>query len=151
MKIRPNRALIMQPRLWRRLERNAVAGHQKDLLDSLRTLAADHVPVGRIDLRTGPLKTAVLDLPSQRLVLGGFSPTTVDLLSRISCIEGAVALSGAGRYGPYWWIRLSAQGSEMALLAAQLRLQSVRPSAATSIRQRSIGAHPSPRRPSQPE
>ena len=81
-------------------------------------MAADHVPVGRIDLRTGPLRTAVLDLPGYRVVLGGFSPTTADLLSRIRCIKGTVALGDAGRYGPYWWIRLAAQGSGMALLAA---------------------------------
>jgi hypothetical protein len=109
-------------RQWRRLERRAVAAHERDLLAALHELCARHPVVTgvEVDPAAGPM--ARIGLGDRRLTLGPLAPVGLALLSRARRDGGTLGLDAVGRYGPYWWLRLSTAAQPVTLLGYTLRL-----------------------------
>jgi hypothetical protein len=117
---------VAAARVWRRIERRAVAGHDRQLLAALRLAVAARVPVlaaRAIPARPGGptvLGTAELTLPGRLLHLTGVTP-----LAQLDAtqIAGPARLAGAGRYGPYWWVQLASDDRpDVVVLARRVRL-----------------------------
>jgi hypothetical protein len=63
-------------------------------------------------------------LDDRRLVLGPLAPGGLALLLRARRDGGTLRLNAVGRYGPYWWLRLSTAGRPITVLSRTLRLYS---------------------------
>jgi hypothetical protein len=107
---------------WRRLERRAVAGYERDLLAAVSELCARHPVVTAIEVEPTAGRTARIELDDRRLMLGPLAPAGVALLARARRDGGPLRLSAVGRYGPYWWLRLSAAIEPVTVLTRTLRL-----------------------------
>jgi hypothetical protein len=109
-------------RQWRRLERRAVAGYERDLLAALAALCAQHPVVTGIEVDPVTGCTGNIGLGDQRLVLGPLGPVGLALLAQARCDGGILRLDAVGRYGPFWWLRLSMPVQPVTLLSYTLRL-----------------------------
>jgi hypothetical protein len=69
-------------------------------------------------------RTAKIGLGDRRLGLGPLGPVGLALLFRARRDGGILKLDAVGRYGPYWWLRLSTAAQPVALLSRTLRLSS---------------------------
>jgi len=58
------------------------------------------------------------------VLVGLLAPVGVALLSRARRDGGILRLNGVGRYGPYWWLRLSTAAQPVTLLSHALWLSS---------------------------
>ena len=114
----------MRARQWRRLERRAVAGYEQDLLTTIDELCAVHSVVTAIDVVPVAGRTAKIELDGRRLVLGPLAPVGLALLLRARRDGGTLRLNAVGRYGPYWWLRLSTAAEPITVLSRTLRLSS---------------------------
>jgi hypothetical protein len=101
-----------------------VAAYERDLLAALDELCARHAVV--IDIEVDPVagRSAKIGLGNRRVVLGLLAPVGVALLSRARRDGGILRLNGVGRYGPYWWLRLSTAAQPVTLLSHALWLSS---------------------------
>jgi hypothetical protein len=116
---------------WRRVERRAVADHERWLAAKLRRLAAAQVPVfwgaespaGQVTARTAGIVR--LRLAGWQLLLAGVAAGPRADLERAGR-QGRLRLNAAGRYGKLWWIEIvadgAAAGEKVVLLGSQLRL-----------------------------
>jgi hypothetical protein len=116
---------FLSRRVWRRLERSALRGHDRDLLGHLRELAARRPAVFDTD---GSWMSGVmaLQLSGHRLVLGGVHPSTAWDVFALALSPAPLELTQAGRYGPFWWIGLTGTGEgreEKVVLATHLHLR----------------------------
>jgi hypothetical protein len=109
-------------RQWRRLERRAVRGYERDLLAAVAELCARHAVVTGIELDPAAGRTARIGLGDRRLTLGPLGPVGLALLARARRDDGSLGLDAVGRYGPYWWLRLSTAAQPVTLLSYALRL-----------------------------
>jgi hypothetical protein len=114
----------MRTRQWRRLERRAVAGYEQDLLAAIEELCARHAVVTGIEVEPAAGRTAKIGLDDRRLVLGPLAPVGIAMLVRARRDGGILRLNGVGRYGPYWWLRLSTGADPITVLSRTLRLSS---------------------------
>ena len=114
----------MRTRQWRRLERRAVAGYERDLLAAIDEICARHCVVTAIELEPAAGRTAKIELGHRRLVLGPLAPVGLALLARARRDGGILRLNAVGRYGPYWWLRLSTAAEPVTVLSRTLRLSS---------------------------
>jgi hypothetical protein len=130
---------------WRRVERRAVAQHERWLAAKLGRLAANGVPVfqaaGRPADPAGRAATAgIVDLrlPGWQLLLGGVAAGPYAELEHAGR-RGRLRLDAAGRYGKQWWIEIvrdgAPAGEKVVLLGSHLRLTRTR------------GGHDAPRPP----
>jgi hypothetical protein len=69
----------MRTRQWRRLERRAVAGYERDLLAAIDELCARHSVVTGIEMEPVAERTAKIELDDRRLVLGPLAPVGLAL------------------------------------------------------------------------
>jgi hypothetical protein len=106
---------------WRRLERRAVAGYERDLLAALGELCARHTVVTGIEVDPVAGRIAKIGLGDRRLVLGPLAPAGLALLSRARR-DGSLELDAVGRYGHCWWVRLSTAAQPVTLLSYTVRL-----------------------------
>jgi hypothetical protein len=119
---------------WRRVERRAVADHERWLAAKLRGLAAARVPVfgtaesagGRATAPTAPTAGIVrLRLQGWQLLLAGVAAGPSADLQRAGR-RGRLRLGAAGRYGRLWWIEIvsdgAAAGEKVVLLGSHVRL-----------------------------
>ena len=113
---------MQSTRQWRRLERRAVAGYERDLLAAVDELCARRSVVTGIDVEPAAGRTAKIGLDDRRLVLGPLAPAGLALLSRARRDGGILRLSAVGRYGPCWWLRLSTAAQPVTVLSRTLRL-----------------------------
>jgi hypothetical protein len=116
---------------WRRLERRAVADHERWLAAKLRRLAAAQVPVfwaaesaaGQATARTAGIVR--LRLQGWQLLLAGVASGPRADLERAGR-RGRLRFGGAGRYGRLWWIEIvsdgAAAGEKVVLLGSHVRL-----------------------------
>jgi|HubBroStandDraft_5_1064220.scaffolds.fasta_scaffold13752_3 hypothetical protein len=124
-------------RWWRQAERRAVTDHERQVSQTLRRLAAARTPVLAAD--DGPHRQGAaaraglirLTLPGWEVALAGVAPGPRSAVAG----HGPMRLADAGRYGRFWWIRISAgpgHGRDRAimLLGSHLRLSPGRPGAA---------------------
>lgn len=100
---------------WRRIDRWLVADHQRRVANSLRRLAAARVAVlatvpALTDAQaSGPLAGLVgLAVPGWQLILTGVAPGPRTALASVA--GRGLQLSGAGRYGMFWWIEVACTG-----------------------------------------
>jgi len=114
----------MRARQWRRLERRAVAGYERDLLTAIDELCAAHSAVTAIEVAPAAGRTAKIELDGRRLVLGPLAPAGLALLFRARRDGGLLRLNAVGRYGPHWWLRLSTGAEPITVLSRTLRLSS---------------------------
>ena len=114
----------MRTRQWRRLERRAVAGYEQDLLTAIDELCAVHSVVTEVEVAPVAGCTAKIELDGRRLVLGPLAPVGLALLVRARRDGGILRLNAVGRYGPYWWLRLSTGADPITVLSRTLRLSS---------------------------
>ncbi len=114
----------MRTRQWRRLERRAVAGYERDLLAAIDELCARHPVVTGIEVEPAAGRTATIGLDDRRLVLGPLAPAGLALLFQARRDGGILRLNAVGRYGPYWWLRLSTATQPITVLIGTLRLSS---------------------------
>jgi hypothetical protein len=112
----------MRTRQWRRLERRAVAGYERDLLAAIDELCAGHSVVTAVEVAPVAGRTAKIELDGRRLVLGPLAPVGLALLLRARRDGGSLRLNAVGRYGPYWWLRLSTATEPITVLSRTLRL-----------------------------
>lgn len=106
-------------RAWRRLERRAVRGHERDLQRHVRELADSRPAVLHADAWSTS-GVVSLQLSGHRLLLGGVSPSRAwDLLAMT--ISTPLELTKAGRYGPFWWIAVGGE-EEQVVVGTHLRL-----------------------------
>jgi hypothetical protein len=118
---------------WRRVERRAVADHERWLAAQLRRLAAARVPVfgaaeTAADATARTARTAGivrLRLQGWQLLLAGVaSGPRADL--EHAGRRGRLRLGAAGRYGRLWWIEVvsdgAAAGENVVLLGSRVRL-----------------------------
>ena len=70
----------MRTRQWRRLERRAVAGYERDLLTAIDELCAVHSVVTAVEVAPVGGRTAKIELDGRRLVLGPLAPVGLALL-----------------------------------------------------------------------
>jgi hypothetical protein len=116
---------------WRRVERRAVADHERWLAAKLRRLTAAQVPVfWAAESAAGQAAawtTGIIRLRLQgwQLVLAGVAAGPRADLERAGR-QGRLRLSAAGRYGKFWWIEIvsegAAAGEKVVLLGSRLRL-----------------------------
>jgi hypothetical protein len=111
-------------REWRRMERRAVKGHERDLLAALEKLSSGRPEVTGIDVDPGTGLTVTMGLGRQQLVMGPLSPSSAAVVSRVRRDAEVVGFDAVGRYGPFWWIRLSTGCRPVTLLGRRLRLSS---------------------------
>lgn len=110
-------------RQWRRLEARALAAHHSDQLTVLRRLAATAEVIINMDTEQAPsLGVLRLQLPHWTLTLAGVAPATRTALRMWAEGIGELRLVQAGRYGPHWWITISADSSLVVVLGSRLRL-----------------------------
>ena len=114
----------MRTRQWRRLERRAVAGYERDLLAAIDEICARHCVVTAIELEPAAGRTAKIELGHRRLVLGPLAPVGLALLARARRDGGILRLNAVGRYGHFWWLRLSTATEPITVLSRTLRLSS---------------------------
>jgi hypothetical protein len=114
----------MRARQWRRLERRAVAGYERDLLSAIDELCARHCVVTGIEVEPVDGRVAKIGLGDRWLVLGPLAPVGLALLFRARRDGGILRLNAVGRYGPYWWLRLSTAAEPVTVLSRTLRLSS---------------------------
>jgi hypothetical protein len=112
----------MRTRQWRRLERRAVAGYERDLLTAIDELCAVHSVVAAVEVAPVAGRAAKIELDDRRLVLGPLAPVGLALLLRARRDGGILRLDAVGRYGPYWWLRLSTATEPITVLSRSLRL-----------------------------
>jgi hypothetical protein len=128
----PNASLGIRAR-WslRRVERRAVAEHERWLAAKLRRLAAARVPVFWVtesaanqaaDLTAGIVR---MRRPGWQLLLAGVASGPRADLERAGR-QGRLRLGAAGRYGKFWWIEVAsdgaARGEKVVLLGSHLQL-----------------------------
>ncbi len=111
-------------RRWRRLERRAIAAHQRELVSTLRRLGDEKTPVSRVEIVAGRTGTMLsLNLPHHRLALAGTAfGACAGLCPPHGLGSPAVVLSDAGRYGRAWWLTLSVGGGAVTVLGSHVRL-----------------------------
>jgi hypothetical protein len=114
----------VRARQWRRIERRAVAAYERDLLAAVDELCARHPVVTDIEVDPAAGRTARIGLGTRRLMLGPLAPVGLALLSRARRDGGILGLDAVGRYGPYWWLRLSTAAKPVTVLSRTLRLSS---------------------------
>ena len=112
----------MRTRQWRRLERRAVAGYERDLLTAIDELCAVHSVVTAVEVAPVGGHTAKIELDGRRLVVGPLAPVGLALLFRARRDGEILRLHAVGRYGPYWWLRLSTGAQPITVLSRTLRL-----------------------------
>jgi hypothetical protein len=85
-------------RAWRRRERAIVAAHH------LEVAAALHVLVGTpvLAVTTSPAGAVTITVPGWRVGLAGVSASARAALTAVA--RQSCHLSGAGRYGRFWWL-----------------------------------------------
>jgi hypothetical protein len=114
----------MSARRWRSMERKARADHERQLLSTIGHLAASGAQVAMDE----PLRHArrpgviVVRGAGWQLALVGTSPLADGVNSDPARLWH---VAGAGRYGPYWWLRLTdgedSAGPQVSILAFHLR------------------------------
>jgi hypothetical protein len=109
-------------RQWRRLERRAVDGYERDLMAALDELCARHPLITSIEVDPAAGRTAKIGLGDRRIALEPVGPTGLALLTWARRDGGTLGLDAAGRYGPFWWLRLSTASRPVTLLGHTLRL-----------------------------
>ena len=114
----------MRTRQWRRLEHRAVAGYERDLLAAVDELCARHAVVTGIEVGPVAGRTAKIELDGRRLVLGPLAPVGLALFLRARRDGGILRLNAVGRYGHFWWLRLSTATEPITVLSRTLRLSS---------------------------
>jgi hypothetical protein len=107
---------VMSAASWRRLEHEAVARHEADVLAELRGLAAQQATILNIGL-SEDAHAAALEVAGGSIVLVGLSPIAVVALRAARRSVSAPALAEAGRYGHWWWFRLTSQVDPLPLVA----------------------------------
>lgn len=111
---------LLSRRVWRRLERRALRGHDRDLQRHLRDLAGHRPAV--LDTDASWMSGVVsLQLSGHRLVLGGVAASTAWDVLAMTLSPTSLRLTKAGRYGPFWWIAVKA-AEERVILATHLQL-----------------------------
>ena len=116
---------------WRRMERRAVADHERWLAATLRRLTAARVPVFWV---TESAASQVADMaagivrmrrPGWRLLLAGVASGPRADMER-AARQGRLRLHAAGRYGKFWWIEIATDGAardeKVVLLGSHLQL-----------------------------
>jgi hypothetical protein len=114
----------MRTRQWRRLERRAVAGYERDLLAAVDELCFRQRVVTGVEVEPVAGRTAKIGLDDRGLVLGPLAAVGVALLVRARRDGGTLRLNAVGRYGPYWWLRLSTATQPVTVLSRTLLLSS---------------------------
>ena len=109
---------------WRRLERRAVAGCERDLLAAVDELCFRQRVVTGVEVEPVAGRTAKIGLDDRGLVLGPLAAVGVALLVRARRDGGTLRLNAVGRYGPYWWLRLSTATQPVTVLSRTLLLSS---------------------------
>jgi hypothetical protein len=116
---------------WRRMERRALAEHERWLAAKLRRLTAARVPVFWVtesaadqvaDMTAGIVR---MRRPGWQLLLAGVaSGARADL--EHAARRGRLRLNAAGRYGKFWWIEIAtdsaARAEKVVLLGSHLQL-----------------------------
>lgn len=105
---------------WRRLERRALKGHDRELHEHLREVTETHPTVARAEVSwiSGVVS---LQLSGHRLLLAGVTPTTAWDTLALSMSAAPVVLRRSGRYGSSWWVSLSGD-REQVVLARHIQL-----------------------------
>lgn len=113
---------------WRRLERRAVAEHERWLAAKLRGFGEARVAVFWGPESTPAARTAGivrLGLKGWQLLLAGVAPGPRAELEHANG-QGRLFLQAGGRYGKFWWIEIvsegAAHGRKVVLLGSHLRL-----------------------------
>jgi hypothetical protein len=92
-----------------------VAEHQDALLERVRLLAADHLPVTAVTMtRSHPGTVLSLGLPGWRLLLSASAVT--GYAAREIARSEQLRLTDAGRYGRFWWVHLRDENDRLAVL-----------------------------------
>jgi hypothetical protein len=112
---------------WRRVERRAVAQHQRWLAARLRGLSAAQAPVfwaaesaGQETARSAGIVR--LRVQGWQLLLAGVASGARGDLERAGR-QGRLRLDAAGRYGKLWWIEVISDGASEKLVLLGSRLQ----------------------------
>ena len=109
---------------WHRVERQIVADHEIVMARRLRQLAGLQRPVEVTSIsETGHAAIVNLRVPGWQILIAG-----VALGPRIALSAAAAShrlrLSGAGRYGRFWWLSIEGNhGVRVVLLGSHLRLE----------------------------
>ncbi len=107
-------------RTWRRIERAAVRGYERDLLRTVRDLSAARPAV--LDATGSWMPGALsLQLSGRRVLLGGVAPSAAWSVLAMAWSSVPLRLVNAGRYGKLWWIALGGQEQQV-ILATHLRV-----------------------------
>jgi hypothetical protein len=101
-----------------------VAAYERDLLAALHELCTRQPVVTGIEVDPVAGRTARIGLGDRRLALGPLAPVGLALLSWARRDSGILRLDAVGRYGPYWWLRLSTSAQPVTLLSRALWLSS---------------------------
>ena len=101
-----------------------MAAHERDLRAALDELCARQPVVSGIEVDLVAGRTARIGLGDRRLALGPLAPVGLALLAWARRDGGILALDAVGRYGPYWWLRLSTSAQPVTLLSRALWLSS---------------------------
>jgi hypothetical protein len=101
-----------------------VRGYERDLLAALDELCARQSAVTGIEVDPAAGRSAKIGLGDRRLVLGPLAPVGLALLARARRDGGTLGLDAVGRYGPYWWLRLSTAARPVTILSYTVRLSS---------------------------
>jgi hypothetical protein len=118
--LQPDRRIPLPPQLgparrWRRIERSVVRDHiarveeQLDALVGLTLAASTTRPGGFVSF----------DLPGWTITMAGVAPRCAPVGASP---RARWTLAGAGRYGRFWWVTMSAGASRHTVLGSHLRL-----------------------------
>jgi hypothetical protein len=105
-------------RLWRRLERRAVRGHQREVTSRLNTLVGSHLEA--TETVHGVIPGLWIDLPDWRIVLLGVTLRIATDLEYVALVHAPLSLEGVGRYGPFWWLRVTSGMQHLTMLGTHI-------------------------------
>ena len=101
-----------------------MAAYERDLLAALDELCTRHPVVTGIEVDPVAERTGKIGLGERRLAVGPLAPVGLALLAWARRDSGILRLDAVGRYGPYWWVRLSTSAQPVTLLSRALWLSS---------------------------
>ncbi len=109
---------------WHRVERQIVADHEIVMAGRLRQLAGLRRPVEVTSIsETGYAAIVNLHVPGWQILMAGVALGPRRALSA-AAESHRLRLSGAGRYGRFWWLSIEGNhGMRVVLLGSHLRLE----------------------------
>jgi hypothetical protein len=107
---------------WARLEKRALAAHERDVEQSLAELVRTRSQVHHVDTIAERIGLARLVMADQSVLLVGLTPHGIAAARELAAAAGDLLLTESGRYNRAPFVVVTARTFERTMLAAQVRI-----------------------------